>query len=120
MRIAVRTLVNSFNSLQVLSSQKIPAKTAFKITRVMKKVKEEVELFEELKKKLVDEYGVVEDNQEFKVVPIGSEHFDKVNSELNCVLDTEIEFLFEPISIEELGDIEIENVKINALEYMFV
>ena len=120
MKIAVRTLVGSFNSLQVLSSLKIPAKTAFKITRVMKKVKEEMDVFEELKRRLVDEYGIVEDNKEFKVIPKDSEHFENVDSELNSVLDTEVEFSFEPISVEELGNVEIEPVHLHVLEYMFV
>ena len=96
-------LVDSFSSLQVLSSQKIPVKTSYKITKIMKKVKEEVNIFQDLKKRLIDEYGVFDDGNNFKVIPNSSEHYAKVDSELKDILNT-----------------EIEPVHLHVLEYMFV
>ena len=120
MKVKMLVLIKSLNSLKVLCSLKIPVKTSFKLSRLMKKINEEVTIYEELQKKLVDEYGVIGDDKEFKVVSVGSEHYEKVNLELNEILDTEIEFDFEPINIEELGNIEIEPAHLHSLEHLFI
>lgn len=119
MKIKMLTLLNSIPALEVLQSQKINAKTSLLISRTAKKIKEEIATYDELKKKLVEEYGVFNEEVGGKVVTPENENYALVNSELNEVLETEIELAIEPMNIESFNSVLIEPAYLNALDFLF-
>ena len=119
MKIKLSVLVNTVFSLDVLLGQKIPVKTSYKLAKLTKQIKEEISIYDDVKKKLVDAYGTIEKGSPEKMVYAGSEHHEKVTSELNDILSTEIDLNFDVLNIEELGNIDIEPVHLYALEYLF-
>lgn len=104
------TVIGSMEAIKKLLDNPIKGKTAYKIAKLVKKMEEEYALFNESRLKLLNKYAVkdeggqpVVENGNYKVLPESIANF---NQEIAELLDAEVSFDLEPISLEEIGDIE--------------
>jgi hypothetical protein len=102
----LQTLYNSIANI------KLPLKTTYKFTRLMKRAEEEINFYQEKFREIVEEYGVKE-NGEYKLTPDGQSIIIIPGKEMECNTKlTELrnlDVLIDGIkfSIEELEGIDV-------------
>jgi hypothetical protein len=113
----VLELQNLYNSI---ANIKLPLKTTYKFTRLMKRAEEEIAFYQEKFREIVEEYGIKE-NGEYKFTPDGQSIVITPGKEIECnnklaelrnldVLINGIKF-----SIEELEGIDISISELSCL-----
>ncbi len=114
MKITLGEILNGKNSLEKLISKEIKIKTAFKLSKLAKMVTEEMQLYEEQRIGLVKKYG--DEPDEKGATAVKPENNQKFIEELTELTGVEVELDFEPISVDELGDIEISAGDLSLIE----
>jgi hypothetical protein len=95
-----------------IANIKLPLKTTYKFTRLMKRAEEEINFYQEKFREIVEEYGVKE-NGEYKLTPDGQSIIIIPGKEMECNTKlTELrnlDVLIDGIkfSIEELEGIDV-------------
>lgn len=112
MKITLGELLNGKPALEKLVNLEISIKTAYKLSRIINKLNNELQNFEDQRQKLVSKYGEPEENGN---VIVTQENMEAFSNELNELINLEIELAYEPVSLEELGD-----VKMRASELMLI
>ena len=110
-------LQNLYNSI---ANTKLPLKTTYKFTRLMKRAEEEISFCQEQFREIVEEYGVKE-NGEYKLTPDGQSIVIIPGKEVECNnklaelrnLDVQIDGI--KFSIEELEGIDISISELSCL-----
>ena len=114
-KIKLSVLVNSKEALQRLIEKELPVKTAFKLNRFIKAVEPELNNFEEQRVKLVKKYGKEDEKGNITVT---SDNVEAFISELNDLLEIDVDIKFETISIDAFGDTTIPTKDIFLLDYL--
>lgn len=117
MKVTLETIYVSQNSLTKLINLDLPITTAYKFSRLVKKIREELATFEESRVALVKKYGNKEDTS--GTVRVSLDATEEFSNELKKLLEVEIEVDFEPIPLSDLGDIKMSAVDISNLEIFF-
>ena len=113
----VLELSNLYNSI---SNIKLPLKTTYKFTRLMRRADEEIAFYQEKFREIVEEYGVKE-NGEYKLTSDGQSIAIIAGKEIECNTKiAELRNLEVPIenikfSIEELEGIDISISELSCL-----
>jgi len=116
MNVKLADIFMSKDALQKLLQSDLPVKTAFRISRIAKKINDVFNDIEEQRIKLVNKLGEVQEgSDEIKVPPDKLKEF---HAELSSLLEEEIELDIEKIKLSELGDIKLRPVEIASLEYL--
>lgn len=110
--------------LQVLyksiANTKLPLKTTYKFTRLMKRAEEEISFYQEKFREIVEEYGVKE-NGEYKLTPDGQSIAIIPGKEVECNTKLaelrNLEVFIDNIkfSIEELEGIDVSISELSCL-----
>lgn len=108
--IKLATIVNSVEILQKIANSPIKGKTAYKVAKLLRKIEEEMSLFNDGRTKIIDYYAIKdEDNKpivedgNFKIDPNKITEFNK---EVDNLLNTTISINANPIPLEEIEEIE--------------
>lgn len=112
--IELQTLYNSISNI------KMPLKTTYKFTRLMRQAEEELSFYQEKFREIVEEYGVKE-NGEYKLTPDGQSVMLVPGKEVECTnkltelrnLDVQIDDI--KFSIKELEGINVSISELNCL-----
>lgn len=113
----VLELQNLYNSI---ANIKLPLKTTYKFTRLMKRAEEEIAFYQEKFREIIEEYGIKE-NGEYKFTPDGQSIVITPGKEIECNIKlTELrnlDVLIDGIkfSIEELEGIDISISELSCL-----
>lgn len=100
------------NSLKVLLSKEVPIKAAFKLSKLTKQLDKELTDLEDHRRKLVHKYGTdVGDGK----MQVDANKRDAFIEDYRALLSVEIDIDFTPISVDELGDIQISSVDLANL-----
>lgn len=113
----VLELQNLYNSI---SNIKLPLKTTYKFTRLMKRAEEEIAFYQEKFREIVEEYGVKENGQ-YKLTPDGQSIAIIPGKEVECNtrltelrnLDVQIDNI--KFTIEELEGIDVSISELTCL-----
>ena len=113
----VLELQNLYNSIVNI---KLPLKTTYKFTRLMKRAEEEISFYQEKFREIVEEYGVKE-NGEYKLTPDGQSIVIISGKEVECNqklaelrnLDVQIDNI--KFTIEELEGIDVSISELSCL-----
>lgn len=109
LKIKLGELKGILEALQVLIEKEISIKVSYKISKMVRKVAEEYELFEQSRQKLLQKYGRKDEKgqliSENGIVIL--EKPEEFNEEFNSLYNTDIEFDIEPLKLESLGDITL-------------
>ena len=105
MEFSLGEIYNLIRSLQKVTSKELPIKISFRLYKFLKKCSEEMEILEKSRVQLLDKYSAPYEEGEDKKIP--DENKGKFQEEFGTLLNEKVEIEFEPISIEDLGDIVI-------------
>ena len=119
--IKLNEVLNSMDTMQKLATQKFKSKTAFQIARILKKLDEEIKIFNDTRAALIQKYGERDENGELKVddnnnCTIQKEALENFNQELSDLLNTTIEINADKINIDDLSEGSFTPSEIIALE----
>lgn len=117
MEIKLITLINSMETIKELSQLKIKAKTSWALAKTAKLMEAEVATFEEVRKKKIEEIATDEEDGNVVIKP-NTPEMEKFQAEINELLLSEVTIDAKKISIEDLGDNEIEFGKLLQLEWL--
>jgi len=104
MKITLRELIQIDSALGRVLEAPLPIKTAFKFRKIVKLLRTDVQVLEETRKMLIERYSVAEESGRRRLIEDTREEFEKEYQEL---MDQEIEFDFEPVSINELSSVSL-------------
>ena len=105
MKLTLEKIVNSVGQLEALQSHPLPAKTSYRIMRLVNKLNTIIKTFSTQRDAIIKELGA--ENVETKQVSVKPENLEKFKEKINEILSIEEEVDFEPISPEDLGDTKI-------------
>lgn len=106
MQIKLKDLVNNVENIKGLQEIKFPIKVSYKIKRLVDKLNPILTSYDEKRNELVKEFGEEGENGAIQVTdPEKLKLFTEKFAEL---LEVEEEIDFEPIKIEEVGNVELE------------
>lgn len=114
----VLELQNLYNSIAHI---KLPLKTTYKFTRLMKRAEEEINFYQEKFQEIVEEYGVKEENGQYKLTPDGMSIVIIPGKEVECNQKIaelrNLDVLIDGIkfSIEELEGIDVSISELSCL-----
>ena len=103
-----------------IANIKLPLKTTYKFTRLMKRAEEEISFYQEKFREIVEEYGVKE-NGEYKLTPDGQSIVIIAGKEVECNQKLaelrNLEVMIEGItfSIDELEGIDVSIQELSCL-----
>ena len=108
-KVELQNLLDSMPIFQELISQKLAARTACKVNKIVKAINKEYEIFDETRRSIIDKYGERDENGEIKSdengnLQIKKDQTDKFVQELQGLLTTEVELNVSPLYIEEIED----------------
>jgi hypothetical protein len=119
--VTLNEVLNSIGAFRSLSEQKIPAKVAFQIARLIRELDKENKTFDESRVKALQEYSERDENGEIKTSPEGNvvlrqDKIEEYNNKIQELLDTQIQINAEKISLSLLENLELSPVKMLNLE----
>jgi hypothetical protein len=116
MKITISEVLNGKQVLEKLVEKEVSIKAAYRLSRIIKVLNGELQLFEEQRQKLVQKYGTQpEDAPEGNIV-VSEENLEPFQKDLSELLTAEIDLGCEPMNIDEFGD----NVEIKTAELMMI
>jgi hypothetical protein len=106
MKLGRVTDVRAHKSLEELSNQVLPLRTAYKLKNILAKIREEHNKYEELRKANLQTHGDKGEDGALVVdekgnVKLSQENLQKFVDDLNSLMDLDIEL--QPLKIDELG-----------------
>ncbi len=105
MKIQIKEVVNNVENIKALQEVSLPIKVSYKIKRLVDKLNPIVKSYEEKRTDLVKEFGEKQEDESVSVTD--PEKLKLFVEKLNELLAIEEELDFEPIKLEELGEISI-------------
>ncbi len=106
MKLKLSQVVGSVESLKALLETKVPAKTAYWLSKLINnQIERELKAFNVARDNLIKEHGTEDED---KSVSVKEGKMGEYNEKLVELLETEIEVEWNPLKIEDLGDIKIE------------
>lgn len=106
MKIKLRYIIENTESIANLLKLELPIKTAYKLAKLSNVIQSELRDFEQLRNNLIKKYGK-QSGDEIKIDQSDKEAYEKFSSEINELLEAEIEINYSPIDINELGSIKL-------------
>lgn len=114
-RITVRDAVDAQDGVDALSKMKLPVKMAYQVSKLQRKLKDEVSSFLEVRNKLVEELGEVDEKSGQTIIKPGPK-LEQFTKEIDQILDEEIVIeRVKEISIADLEKLE-EDGKLDEIE----
>ena len=116
--VKLSNIFNAQREINSLTNLNLKASTAFKLSKCIKKLQEEIKDVEDKRIELVRKYKVSDPETRTE------ENVQKFNEEFNDLLNTEIELYIKPISAQDLVDsdnkeISIETSVLIKLDWLF-
>ena len=112
MILTLNDILNISPILHKLSQQTFTGKMVFQIARLIKMVDDELNTLESARQKIVEKYGVRDENGNLKVnesgqVHISPENYDACNQEFYDLLSTEVNIDASPLSLSCFDSVEL-------------
>ncbi len=105
MKINLAGIKSLESSLSKIFDKDVNIKIAYRLSKLLKRLSEEMSMMEESRIKLVTKYG--KEDGETKQVTVPQENTADFYKEFNELMMVEIEIDFEPITLASLGNIEL-------------
>jgi hypothetical protein len=120
-KVKISDLINSTETLQKLSQQDFKAKLAWSIARLLKSAEVEIQEFNTTRMNLIKKYGEKDENGELITDENGNckieqNSVDAFSTELNELINTEVEINANKIKVEQLEEINFTPSEMAILE----
>ena len=117
----LKEINNIFQSLnKLLIREDLPIKLSYPLSKLGKLIENESRSFEESRMKIIEKHGEKDEDgkliQKDNVINIPKDNLDDFNLEFNELLDINMTFSFQPISIASLD----ENLNISSIDLMIL
>lgn len=109
-------LVSSEQALGSLSSQKLKAKTSFRILKVVGQVQPHLENFRKVQNELLEKHGK-KNGEGFTIEP-DSKNWDKYVTEMESLLEEKIDIKIKKIPLNLLTNAELTVQEASALDWL--
>jgi hypothetical protein len=107
--IAVRDEAN-----QLLSGEKLSFLAKYRLSSVYSQLLEKTKAFDETRKEMIQSLGVLDEKKENYEIP--EDKREEFTREIQALLDSEVEFAFEPLPISLLAQLESSRVYYNIFK----
>lgn len=119
MKLTLKELLQNVESLGKLLNKELPVKTAYRLGRLSKVLQSELEQFNLTRNNLIKKYGKEKDGQ-YQIDPDDKVVMEKFNEEIEQLLEIEINIdAYDPISVDELGEIKLSPIDMGNLSIFF-
>lgn len=117
MKIALGEIRMMKDPMRALLEKELPLKVSWRLNKLVKAFDKELQGIEDGRVSLVKKYGVEDDT---KNVRVPEDKMPSFIQEFNEFLSEEVEFEFEPISVDVIGDVNISAKDLMVLDKLFV
>lgn len=117
-KIKLGELPKVVESLVSLHKRDFKAKTSYRIARLSKKIFNEFEILNVERMKLIEKYGLKDENGKL-ITTDGHYQFEDLKAfekEIKELFESEIQLDIEPLSIDDFGDTEVSPSELMGLE----
>ena len=125
MKLTNRKIINDVGLLLNLSNIQLPVRTSYVISRNIKKIEKELEIYNTERQKLLDKYAEKNEDGSLKVdendqLKIPNENLKAWNKDINELLDIEIDIDIHKFNIKDLlnSNCEITANELILIDYM--
>ena len=121
MKITLDTVLKSFDGLEKISKLKLPVAVSFKVGKIIKALNAELEVYNETRKKRIQELGEVTKDHEgkptknYQVTEANLLVWEKEHKEL---VEREVEINIHPLKLSDLGDEKLEPTVFAELDWL--
>jgi len=112
MKVKVVDILNANEGLKKIASLPINIKVSYQLMRLGNKISDELKVFDDKRKELLNKYGEINEGN-WKVKEENMTDFTK---DINDILEEDVDIEFEPISLDNLGDVKISLADLNLLK----
>ena len=109
-KIPLKEITQNIQLLSDLTTNTMPARTAYKFTKIIKQCVDEVNQYNVARKALIEKYA--QRNEENEIIydnnqaTVSSDNYTLFQQELNDLLNTEVEINVLPIKLNELDNLD--------------
>ena len=114
MKVTIGTFRLAQEALSKLLTTELPVKVAFRLGRLFKIAQENLKEVEDQRVKLVTKYGTKD--EESGELQVTEEKLEEFQNDFISLLEEKVEVDYEPVGLDDLGDIKLTPVEISALE----
>lgn len=119
MKLTLKELLQSVESLGKLLNKELTVITAYRLGKLSKALQSELDQFNLTRNNLIKKYGKEKDGQ-YQIDPDDKSAMEKFNKEIEELLTVEISIdVYEPIFIDDLGDIRLSPIDMSNLSIFF-
>lgn len=115
--IKLAQLIDSRDALEKVFNQDLPVRMAYKISKIIKAVNNELTTFDEFRNKLLNKYGTDAGEGKFS---ISAENVPLFQEDIKSLLETEVTLEFNRITLDDLGSIKLSSRDLSTLDYLIV
>jgi hypothetical protein len=120
MELTLKQLVEKSESLGKLLNKELPIRSAYRLGRLSNAIKSELEQYDIHRNLLIKKYGKEKDGQ-ISIDPKDKLAIDKFVKDNDELLSVSVKIdSYNPISINELGDIKLSPIDLGNLEIFFI
>lgn len=121
MKVVLKEILEGQEVLQKLSQQPLPGRAAFQIGRLLKKLEEILNSYNDVRLKLVEKYAKRKEDGEFDLNEKNEYQFTAENmqayvDELNTMIADEVEVEANPINFKDIEKLEFTAAEATYLE----
>lgn len=116
MNIKLSQLVNSVQVLnKILNSDKLPVTDAYRLSKSIKKIQDELQNFDKYRIELIKKYGDETGDGNYQVKP---EYESNFRQELNELLNIEVGIGLNPITLDSLSKVNLSAIELSLIDYL--
>lgn len=116
MEITISEILNAKPVLEELVEQDISIKTAYRLSRIIKELNNELQTFEEQRQKLVQKHGEQQEDAPEGNIVVPEENMAPFQQELAELLTATINLNCKPMHVDEFGDIKIKTSRLLLID----
>jgi len=121
---SIKDIIGGKEVFKKLAEMPLNIKAAYNIARIIREIEKENKTFEDTRQKLLFKYGekdssgqlIINQNNQITIIP---EQINNYNKEIQELLDEKIKLNVEPISLNDLGEMQITPAEIYQIN-MFI
>ena len=119
--VRLRNIIDGTEVLRKLAGQPLKGRTAFQVSKILKKLEEELSLFNSTRVELIKKYSKVDENNQIIQdengnVQLQEDKLNDFNNEIAELLNTQIEINSGKIKLVDIEDINFTPAEMMALE----
>ena len=123
-KLTLNDIINATETFNTIMGQSFKGALAFKIARLARELNKEMETFNEQRRKIIDEYGIKDEDGNLKPdengnVQIIPDKISEFNEEFSNLLNTEVEINADKLPMDKIDDFDITPQQMLTLEIFF-